>query len=54
MTNRAEAIRTAQRHAREETAPDVMRVWVENTAGETILCAFATPQGTADFRTIRP
>ena len=32
MTNRADAIRTARRHARDETAPDVMRVWVADSA----------------------
>jgi hypothetical protein len=54
MTNRAEAIRTARRHAREETAPDVMRVWVDNSAVGQAVCAFATPQATEDFPTIRP
>ena len=54
MTNRAEAIRTARRHAREETAPDVMRVWVDDSAAGQAICAFATPQATEDFPTVRP
>lgn len=54
MTNRADAIRTARRHAREETAPDVMRVWVDDSAAGQAICALATPQATEDFPTIRP